>query len=178
MKLKNLSSTILKADKMHKITIRGVDNVQITTGYSDRIHFNFEEITTSLKERRYGHVINNINLENPFLQEHDVDVISRAIIKSSYLNHSLDKYDKYDGWVDISISPETKKVIVENIEIPVEMVEGESIKTKINVNVLKAILATGATEILLTIGKQEERSFSFIATNFDSCSVQIIMLEE
>ncbi len=174
MKLKNVLSAILKADKMHKITIRGVDNVQITTGYGDRIHFNFEEMTIPLEER-YGHIINDINLENPFLQDHDVDVISRAIIKSSYLNHSL---DKYDGWVDVSISPETKKVIVENIELPVEMVEGESIKTKINVNVVKAILTTGATEILLTIGKQEELSFSFIATNFDSCSVQIIMLEE
>ncbi len=172
MKLENVLSAILKADKMHKITIRGVDNTQITTGYGDRIHFNFEEITTSLEER---HIINDINLENPFLQDHDVDIVSRAIIKSSHLNHSL---DKYDGWVDVSISPETKKVIVENIELPVEMVEGETIKTKINVDVVKAILTTGATEILLTIGKQEELPFSFIATNFDSCSVQIIMLEE
>ncbi len=170
MNIQNILSTILKADKIDKTTLRGVDNLQITTGYGDRIHFNFEEITTSLEK---AHIINDINLENPFLQDHDVDIISRAIIKPS-----LDNLDKFDGWVDISISPETKKVIIGNIKLPVGMIEGEAIKTKINIDVLKAILTTGASEILLTIGKQEKRPFSFIATTFDSCSVQIIMLEE
>lgn len=174
MFIKNILTTISKIDKIDKITLRGEKDLQITTGYGDRIHFNFEEIISSI-EKKNTHIINDINLDNPFLQDHDVDIISRAIIKSSHLNHS---FDKYSGWIDINISPETENVIIGNIKFPVKMIEGESIKTKINIDIIKEILNMGINEILFTIGKQGKRLFSFIATNFDSCLIQIIMLEE